>query len=97
MLLLVWSTYWLYVGSGGEPGIGGGGGGAEKLSKVCSNRAKRSAVFLFISRKYFEKFLTDTLAKMSQNIVAYSFVQKYKHFFYVEKKTCILKRSTPFS
>ena len=30
---------------------------------------------------------------MSQNIVAYSFVSEHsKHFFYAEKKTCILKR-----
>ena len=37
-----------------------------------------------ILRKYFEQcpILTDTLAKMSQNIFAYSFVSEHsKHYF----------------
>ena len=45
-----------------------------------------------ILRKYLENFqlLTDTLAKMSQNIFAYSFVSEHiKHFFYFEKIKCI--------
>ena len=32
----------------------------------------------------------NTLAKISQNIIAYSFVlEDSEHFFYVEKKSCI--------
>ena len=46
--------------------------------------------------QYLFNFLSDTLAKMSQSLVAYSFVSEHsKHFFYVENKTCILKRGRP--
>ena len=36
--------------------------------------------------KFKKKFLTDTLAKISQNIFNYSFVpEHYEHFFYLKK------------
>ena len=34
----------------------------------------------------WKTFLTDTLAKMSQNIFAYSLVSEYLSFFYLRKK-----------
>ena len=43
----------------------------------------------FERKKYFEtsKFLSDTLAKISQNIFAYSKVSEHsKHFFYMLRK-----------
>ena len=46
---------------------------------------------LSFNRKYFEKsFLMDTLAKMSQNSFAYSFVSEHsKRFFKIFKYTMV--------
>ena len=49
------------------------------------------------NRKY-QKFLTDTLARISQNIFVYSFVSEHsKNVFYFEKKTAFFSGgwSTP--
>ena len=45
---------------------------------------------LVLKENYLEKFLTDTLEKMSQNILHIFFLQNILSiFFYFEKKTCI--------
>ena len=41
-----------------------------------------------ILKSILKRFFTDSLAKSSQNIFAYSFVSEHsKHYFYFEKKT----------
>ena len=72
----------------------------HRLGSTPKNLNKKSLKWM--KKKKVFNFLTDTLAKMSQNIVAYSFVSEHSQHLFFMKKTCILKRrggdgSTPFS
>ena len=53
----------------------------EKIASVVQEQ------FQYLKQNYWKKVITDTLAKISQNIIAYSFISEHtRNFCYFEKK-----------